>query len=210
MKQIGKVLLFLLSLTSGHSQSQARSDRSATVTILAVNAWGSVLPKWSIHSFIDEQGKEWRTAFVKGRAVGIPYGTYRLVVEAGADGFYDEETKLEISGNVFAKIGLDWAGLENDGPGAHFRGILKGSTLSKSDTCRASGLYLRRDYDSPLDPATGAFDFGFIRPGTYALTCVINQAVVVVGTVRLNNSTPAQSFDITGDAPKTDMEPGKK
>jgi hypothetical protein len=142
--------------------------------------------------------------------VGIPYGAYRLVVEAGADGFYEAETKLEIFGNVFTKIGLDWAGLENDGPGAHFRGILKGRTFSKADSCRASGLYLRIEYDSPLDPVTGMFDFGFIRPGTYVLTCAINQAAIVVGTVSLNNSSPAQSFDVTGGTPRTEIERSKK
>lgn len=124
MKQIGKALLLTVALTAGYAQSPARSDRLVTITIVAVDAWGSILPRWSIDSFIDERGRDWRTAFVKGRATGIPFGTYRLVVEAGADGFYDTETKLEIFGNVFARIGLDWAGLENDGPGAHFRGII--------------------------------------------------------------------------------------
>ena len=66
---------------------------------------------------------------------------------------------------------------------------------------------LRREYDSPRDPITGTFDFGFIRAGTYALTRAINQAVIGVGTVSLSDDAPALSFDTTGN---TSMERSKK
>ena len=177
---------------------QTPKRRMADVTILIVNAWGTGLPKASVRSFVDEKGKDWHEAFVEGKASNIPFGTYRLTAEDGADGFGDSEAELEISSQkVFVRLGLDWLGLENDGPIAHFRGVIQGRILSPSDSCRASGLFLRRSYDSLLDPATKMFDFGLIRTGVYMLTCIISGDAVSLGSVTLSASTPAFSFDLT-------------
>lgn len=189
------VSLFLA--TSGYGLSQGRTARSATVTVVAVNAWGTLdSTDFVIRSFVDEGGREWRDRFVKGRATGIPLGVYRLSITSVI--YEDSEATADVNTeNVLIRVGLDWLGVENDRTRAAFRGKIKGKLLlSRSDTCRASGVHLRRDYDSLLDPVTGAFDFGPVRTGTYVLTCVINKVTVVIAAVDISASTQDFSFEI--------------
>lgn len=206
---IGVLVLLSLAVCVGQPKAQ---PALAEVTIVAVMAGGNFLEEFEIRSFRDAAGRERASSFVKGRATGIPMGIYRLKVEA--DAFEDAEVDVDVnSARTLIKLGLDWPGLElNERTRFQFRGTLKGPGLVKSgpglpgvpaaqNSCRASGLYLRRQYDAPLDPATGKFDFGPVRAGAYIVTCMVGNSPMVLGSVNVNASSGDFSFEMPGELP---------
>jgi hypothetical protein len=82
--------------------------------------------------------------------------------------------------------GLEWYGVENTRTTGRLRGGLTGfpSTLGEW-WCKASGLYLKGQYEATVKPDKLSFDFGEVPPGLYTLACVADNKFVVLRTVRI-------------------------
>ncbi len=205
--QLFSLLLVAVGSSSGQGRAAAKSPGRATVTVSIVNAGGASLNDLAgseiakIISFKrEEDGKDLAERFVKGVAKDIPFGTYRIV----ADGFGDEpfEGVIDVqTPEVFVSVGLAWYGVEND---LLFKDVFRGTISGdfKGGHCRASGVYLRWQYDARINPQTGWFDFGAVRPGTYSVVCVIDAKPISFGVVEINAASPPLRFEI----PKTGVK----
>ena len=181
--------------------SQDRTEKDlATLTVTAVDGFGSPLSNVQIDSFINEEGSDRRALFHGGQtARGVPYGKYR--VTAHADGGYRNSTFVidVASPDIGVKAGLEWYGVEN----SRITGILRGNLAGFPQDwdnwwCEASAVYLRLEYDSTVTPADLRFDFGEVPPGNYVLTCVADQKFFVTRTIRI--AADAAPFAITYDS----------
>jgi hypothetical protein len=63
---------------------------TATVTVVAVSAAGDPLSGTDVYSFVDERGTEQVGLFKRDHASGVPYGKYRISVQA--NGGFREDT----------------------------------------------------------------------------------------------------------------------
>lgn len=172
----------------------------STVTVVGVNAGGTFAPDhFQVLSFTDQSGRQWRDKFQRKTAAGIPRGIYQLSVTA--PGYEDTDVLVDVNApHVLVRVGLDWLGVENDRLRVVFRGKITGAVFGKSDSCRAS-VHLRRDYDSLIDSATGAFDFGPVRPGTYVVTCTIGTMGFSPGIVEINATSREFLFKLPNHLP---------
>jgi hypothetical protein len=184
-------IVLFLSVVS----ADAQESRVATVSVSFVNSGGVSLDGTAnLTSFVSEQGTDFAARFIKGVGTNIPFGTYRLEVDA--EGFEKYVGAVNVgSPKVFVKVGLAWYGLEND---LIWKDIFRGTISGRIEVgfCRASGVYLRWQYDATINPKTGWFDFGAVRPGSYSLVCVIDKSNVSFGVVNINASSPPLYFEV--------------
>lgn len=157
---------------------------TSTVTVVAVNIAGDPLPGTDVYSFVAEDETERVDLFQHDRASRVPYGRYRLSVQANG-GYRETTLYVTVSApEVRVTAALQWYGVENDLGLGRFRGRIVGRIPgSVGFWCRASGLYLRDQFDSEVSPQDKAFDFGEVPGGWYVLTCVGDRKVVVVQRV---------------------------
>jgi len=187
------VTLGLLAPTEAASQVTP----TATVRVVAVDPSGKAVEQPHILEFMNTEAArvDFQPAFAGMVGSHIPYGKYRLAVIDEVTGSV-AETIVEVeSAEIFMKLGLRWSGIESDGPAPNaFRGKVVGRTSSRGDSCRASGVYLRSQYDSELTVATESFDFGAVWPGLYTVECVIKGKLLHFGPVDIKWSTPPIVF----------------
>jgi hypothetical protein len=147
------------------------------VEVIGVDGFGNPVAHIDVLAFIGSDGVDRVKTFTHGVGSGLPYGRYRVEVDTPTN-FRADDFDLEVgSPQVFATAGLVRIGIENVEITGKFDGriasILKNVAPGH---CRASGVYLRRQYDSRVDEA-GGFDFGFVPVGSYSLTCAdVNRA----------------------------------
>lgn len=195
--QIACVSLITVGAALGQGL-QVKRPSVATVTVSIVTAWGDSIDTQSrgakIVSFRDrEHNRDLAGRFVNGAASNVPLGSYELVVEA--EGYERFEGMINVeTPRVFLTVGLAWYGLEND---LLFDNVFKGTISGKYEGgyCRASGLYLRWQYDA-LVGSSGQFDFGAVRPGAYSVVCVIDGEPIPFGVVKINASSEPLLFHI--------------
>jgi hypothetical protein len=168
----------------------AKDTRRAKVVVVAVDGFGNRLTNTTVDSFIDENGHDWVALFPRDRATDVPFGKYRISVQA--NGGYDEATlDVEInSPEVLITAALEWWGVENVKPAGWLRGKVTSYSGNPGDGwCKASGLYSRMQYESTLPSRNLTFDFGWIPAGIYNLTCVTGKKIIVLRTVQVSGGT---------------------
>lgn len=202
---------FLVAMVTAWSQGAVAGNTpgSAIVSVSIVNSGGKSLNDLARREVAKvkvfrnvEQGENLAPRFVNGVAKDIPFGSYAIEVDAeGMEpfrGVVDVETP-----EMFLKVGLAWYGVEND---LIFKNVFRGTVSGgfKNGHCRASGVYLRWQYDALVNPQTGWFDFGAVRPGTYSVVCVIDDKPIPFGIVDINASSSPLRFEIpkTSDSTK--------
>jgi hypothetical protein len=168
----------------------AREVRTAKVVVIAVDGFGNRLDDTKVDSFVDENGHNLVALFPHDRATKVPFGRYRISVQATVD-FAEATFDVDInSANVVITAALEWYGIENVKVTGRLSGNLAGYPKNLHDGwCKASGLYSRMQYESPLVGPGLAFDFGWIPAGIYTLTCVADSKVIVLRPVRVNGGT---------------------
>jgi hypothetical protein len=170
---ITRTALALITATLAMSEAQTGNPKElANVTVIAVDGIGTPLKNAIVDAFVDEQGRDLVRLFRKDRGVDVPYGKYRISVQA--NGPYREAT-LDVEVNlpeVIITASLEDRGLvDNARLTWHFRGRLVGFHVdSRSVWCKASGLYSRLQYESTLGSGL-QFDFGDVPRGVYILSC---------------------------------------
>jgi hypothetical protein len=190
-------ILFAASLAG-----QADSGQTAEVSVVVTIGGSFTIKNFAIRSFLDSGGQDLAPRFAEGRARGVPLGTYRLTVVDPEDGLEEGIFDVDVnSPRTLIIVELDWQGVENHRDRYLFRGALKGRKLTSADSCRASGMYQRRIYDSTVD-VTGRFDFGPVRPGTYMLACTVGGRPVALGTFVVNASTN----DLVVEVPDSNLQ----
>jgi hypothetical protein len=196
--------LFLVLSLSGPSFSQGLQGavNTATVTVTAVDGFGNQLANTTVDSFIDEQGHDLVKLFPRDRGTKVPFGKYRVSVQA--NGSY-RETKFDVeisSSDVIITACLEYIGIENTRVTGRFSGKVVGYSLkSHAGWCKASGLYSRMQYESLMSPDL-SFDFGEVPSGIYILSCVAEKHVFLLRTVKI--AADAKPFAInyrSGDDP---------
>jgi hypothetical protein len=160
--------------------------KTAEVVVTAVDGFGTRLTNTTVDSFVDEHGHDWVKMFPRDRGAGIPFGKYRISVQANGD-FQEAAFDIEVnSPHVMVTACLEYIGIENTRPIGLFSGQLAGVPVDLHfDWCKASGLYSRMQYESPVSP-TLEFDFGGIPPGMYILSCVGDKRVTLIRTVSVD------------------------
>jgi len=172
----------------------------ARVTVRVVSEFGEPLAGAVVDAFIDEKGHNHAALFRKGQeARNVPYGRYRIRIHA--DDYLPFSSEVEVgSPNVPITVGLEWPGVENHRVTATLSGKLAGFPGSWGEWwCKASGLYLKLDYESPVNLDDMRFDFGEVPAGIYLLTCVADQKFVVVRTIRTAADTAPFRIDYKPD-----------
>jgi hypothetical protein len=146
-----------------------------------------------LDSFVDQDGRDRVGLFHGGpKAAGVPFGKYRVALHADIS-YLPTTFDVEVAASdVLITPGLEWGGVENIRITGRLRGNLVGfPSTSQSWWCKASGLYLRSQYESRVLPETLVFDFGDVAPGFYSLACLADDKLVVFRIVRINaGSTP--------------------
>jgi len=158
--------------------------------VVAVDGFGNRLTNTTVDSFIDEYGHDLVALFPRDRATNVPFGKYRISVQA--NGGFDEATfDVDInSSRVLITAALEWYGVENVKEAGNLRGKVAGYSKNlREGWCKASGLYSRIQYESLLVSPDLVFDFGWIPIGIYTLTCVADSKVIVLRTVRVYGNT---------------------
>jgi hypothetical protein len=157
---------------------------TATVKVVAVNVEGDPLSRTDVYSFVDENGAERVGLFKHDHASGVPYGKYRMSVQANG-GFREETFFVLISApDVLVTAALQWYGVENDLGGGRFSGRIIGQIpWSVGLWCKAAGLYSREQFESEVSAMERTFDFGEVPGGCYVLTCVSDRKTIVVQRV---------------------------
>jgi hypothetical protein len=139
---------------------------------------------------VDERGKNRVGLFHHDRATGVPYGRYRISVQANG-GYRDSTFDIIVSApDVRVTAALEWYGVENDLVTGRFRGRIVGEVPQSIVLwCKASGLYSRDQFESEISQTARAFDFGDVPSGLYILTCVADKKVVALEVLRISAST---------------------
>jgi hypothetical protein len=185
MRTIG--VIWLVCFLGGGLRAE---PKTAEVVVTAVDGFGTPLANTTVDSFVDENGHDWVKLFPGDRGGGIPFGRYRISVQA--NGGYEEATfDIEVnSPHVIVTACLEWIGLfDNVRPAGRLRGQFIGIPVgSHLDSCKASGVFSRMQYESPVSP-TREFDFGGIPPGMYILSCVGDKRVTLTRTVSVDAGT---------------------
>ncbi len=167
-----------------------RGTEIAEVVVTAVDGFGTPLTNTTVDSFVDENGHDWVKLFPRDRGAGIPFGKYRISVQA--NGGYEEATfDIEVNlPHVAITACLEGIGLiDNVRPSGRLSGQVVGIPVGLHiDSCKASGVYSRIQYESPVSP-THEFDFGRIPPGMYILSCVGDKRVRLIRTVPVDAGT---------------------
>ena len=189
--------LTILSLP-GISQDLPEPIRTARITVTAVNALGSAVSGIKVDSFVDEKGREQVALFHGPRASNMPFGLYRITVESEITppGYYPATFDVDVNArDVLITAALEWGGLEGRVTGP-LRGRLAGFPPEWSHWwCKASGLYLRQEYESSVTAADLHFDFGEVPPGIYLLACVAEKKYIVVRTISINGGSKPFTVD---------------
>jgi hypothetical protein len=170
----------------GLCQNGPVDTRSAKVTVIAVDILGHPLSNTDVYSFLDEEGREKVGLFHRDRATAVPYGKYRISVQANG-GFRESTFDITVSApEVRVTAPLAWYGVDNTVTTGRFRGKIVGQVPKQSAPwCKASGLYSRDHFESVVSQTERAFDFGDVPAGLYVLTCVAERKVVALEVVRI-------------------------
>lgn len=164
--------------------------KTAEVVVTAVDGFGTPLTNGTVDSFVDENGHDWVKLFLRDRGTGIPFGKYRISVQA--NGGYEEATfDIEVNlPRVVVTACLEEIGLiDNVRPTGRFSGQFVGIPVGlRIDSCKASGVYSRMQYESPVSPVL-EFDFGEIPPGMYILSCIGDKKVTLIRMVPVDAGT---------------------
>lgn len=190
--------------SQGRCQNRSVNTRSAKVTVIAVDILGHPLSNTDVYSFLDENGKEKVGLFHRDEATGVPYGKYRISVQANG-GFRESTFDVTVSApEVRVTAQLAWYGIDNAVTTGRFRGKIVGRAPRPSTPwCKASGLYSRDQFESVVSQTESTFDFGDVPSGLYILTCVADREVVALEIVRIAagarpltiNYSPIQDLD---------------
>jgi hypothetical protein len=174
----------------GFSQSPHRDTGTARITVVAVDSIGHPLSNTDVYSFVDERGKDRVSLFHHDSAAGLPYGKYRISVQANG-GFRESTFDLIVSAPaVRVTVALEWYGVENVLVTGRFQGRIAGEVPPSAVLwCKASGLYTRDQFETEVSQTERAFDFGDVPPGLYILTCVADKKVVALEVLRISAST---------------------
>jgi hypothetical protein len=162
---------------------QDRPERTARITITAVDGFGSELSSIKVNSFVDEEGHEMRALFHGPTASEVPFGKYRITL-ASDSSYYPTTFDVDVeAAESLITAAFEWGGLEGRVAG-QLSGRLAGFPPAWSDWwCKASGLYLRLEYESA------------VPPGIYLLACVANKKYVVLRTIRINGASEPFTVD---------------
>ena len=176
--------LMLAFSSHGVSQGPAGKGRTADIAVNVVGTFGEAIGGAKIDSFVDEQGRDRVSLFHGLAANGVPFGQYRITVQAGDR--YSSTLLVEVAApNVLVTVGLEWPGLVGRVTG-RLQGRLDRFPSTWGDWwCKASGLYTRLEYESAVTPPGLQFDFGRVPSGIYVVTCVANGKFFAVRTVRV-------------------------
>src|ERR1019366_4930109 len=163
----------------GLSQSSRRNTETARIKVVAVDSFGHLLSNTDVYAFVDERGKDRVGLFHHDSATAVPYGKYRISVQANG-GFRESTFDIIVSApDVRVSAVLEWYGVENDLVTGRFRGRIVGEVpRSAALWCKASGLYFRDQFESEVSQPERSFDFGDVPPGLYILTCVADRQIV--------------------------------
>jgi hypothetical protein len=158
--------------------------------VVAVDSFGHPLSNTDVYSFVDERGKGRISLFHHDSAAGVPYGKYRISVQADG-GYFDSTFDITVSApDVRVTAALEWGGVENGRVTGQFRGKIAGEVpRSAVLCCKASGLYSRDQFESEVSQTERAFDLGDVPAGLYILTCVADRKVVALEVLRISAST---------------------
>jgi len=174
------VVLIACFLANASAQSGS-SKRLAEVKVFAVDGFGMALRNTTVDAFVDESGHDLVRLFPRDRGTDVPYGRYRISVQA--NGPYRESTfDVEVnSPSVIITAALEAIGLiDNERVTGRLRGRLEGFTVEASSVwCKASGVYSHAQFESRLGP-DWAFDFGEVPSGVYILSCTSSGELFVV------------------------------
>lgn len=181
--------LLLMALIVIPSTPQDRTDqlRKSTVAVSATDGFGTLLPKVTVDSFVDEYGDDQVDLFRNGTtASGVPFGHYRIALHSDS-GYRATTFEVEVlSLKVLITAGLEWYGVENTKITGQLRGKLTAFPPTWHDWwCKASGLYSRFEFESAVTSSDWSFDFGEVPPGIYILACVAEKKFIAVRTVRI-------------------------
>jgi hypothetical protein len=183
------LLLTILGLRAT-PQNRTKPANMAKVTVSGVSVVGTPVANAIVDAFVDEEGHDRVALFHRGpTATRVPFGKYRIAIHA-VD-FRPSTFYVDVNASdVLITAGLDWYGVENIPVTVRLSGKLAGFPGSWGDWwCKASGLYLRLQYESAVNPESLRFDFGEVPPGIYTLSCVANQKFVAVRTIRIAADT---------------------
>ena len=121
---------------------------TSTVTVVAVNIAGDPLPGTDVYSFVAEDETERVDLFQHDRASRVPYGRYRLSVQANG-GYRETTLYVTVSApEVRVTAALQWYGVENDlglgrfaeGSWAEFPARLASGAGRQGSTCAISSI----------------------------------------------------------------------
>jgi|SRR5580704_7683835 hypothetical protein len=188
MRKVILALLIVSFVRLGVCQDRPSGlEIKATVIVRAVDGFGNRLSDTAIDSFVDHNGLD-RVALFHGgaKADAVPLGNYRVTVRADVS-FRKSTFDVEIAApSVTITAGLEWYGIENARITGRLRGRLAGFPSSLGQWwCKASGLYLKAQYEAAATRDSSNFDFGEVPPGLYTLACVADGKFVVLRTVRV-------------------------
>jgi len=93
----------------GFSQSPRRDTVTARITVVAADSFGYPLSNTNVYAFVDERGKDRIGLFHHDRAAGVPYGKYRISVQADG-GYLDSTFAIIVSApDVRVTAALEWS-----------------------------------------------------------------------------------------------------
>jgi hypothetical protein len=156
---------------------------SASVHVVAVDAYGNALGTVSVISFVDRQGRDWVGQFKGGSAQGVPLGRYHLEV-------YHAGLLCEMNAEVSSQDSWITAGFESPviEEGSRLlspvNGRVNGLAGGEGIRCRLEAIYLQLRYESSLRN-DGHFDFGLVAPGAFVLSCFKGGQVLILQSVRV-------------------------
>lgn len=167
-----------------------RDTERAKIKVVAVDLGGHPLSNTDVYAFVDEMGIDRVGLFRHDHAAGVPYGKYRISVQANG-GFRESTFDIIVSApDVRVTAALEWYGVENVLATGRFRGRIAGDVPRSTVLwCKASGLYSRDEFESEVSQNERAFDFGDVPAGLYILTCVADKKVTALEVLSISGST---------------------
>jgi len=192
-------LMAALCIALAHAQERPMGSATATVHIVAVSVYGNpISPLW-IDGFKDANGKEWANKFRDdGTASAIPYGEYEL--EAGSSTLPFCRAKVQVNGpDVWVTAAFEPPLIEEVGLRHAVATLVSGHIDGMPRTaahCVLSGVYLDLRYETEVAPATAAFSFGEVVPGTYTLACLQNRKIILLQPVKVEGGQPPMEIKV--------------